>query len=132
MSLEKIKEFSNLIFNKLGNSYKEHIYVSAMCIHLRNENYKFQTEVIVPIIYEGMQLGYERADIIIYEPFKCIIEFKAQTNNLSKKELTQLQKYQQNLDIEDGLLINFGNLKNIIEFNESKLSEINKNILIIN
>ena len=85
MSLEKIKEFSHYIFNTLGNSYKEHIYVNAMSIHLRNENYKFQTEVIIPIMYEGMQLGYERADIIIYEPFNCIIEFKAQTNLLSKK-----------------------------------------------
>ena len=131
MSIEKIKEFSTLIFNKLGNSYKEHIYVNAMSIHLRNENYKFQTEVIVPIIYEGMQLGYERADIIIYEPFQCIIEFKAQTNSLSKKEIVQLQKYQQNLNIENGLLINFGNLKNILEFTESNLSEVNKKILCI-
>ena len=126
MSIEKIKEFSNKIFNILGNSYKEHIYVNAMCIHLRNENYKFQTEVIIPIMYEGMQLGYERADIIIYEPFKCIIEFKAQTNQLSKKELTQLLKYQQNMNIENGILINFGNSKNIIEINESKLSESTK------
>ena len=126
MSIEKIKEFSNKIFNILGNSYKEHIYVNAMCIHLRNENYKFQTEVIIPIMYEGMQLGYERADIIIYEPFKCIIEFKAQTNQLSKKELTQLLKYQQNMNIENGILINFGNSKNIIEINDSKLSESTK------
>tara|TARA_B100002051_G_C16337016_1_gene439754 strand:- start:99 stop:500 length:402 start_codon:yes stop_codon:yes gene_type:complete len=131
MSLEKIKEFSHYIFNTLGNSYKEHIYVNAMSIHLRNENYKFQTEVIIPIMYEGMQLGYERADIIIYEPFNCIIEFKAQTNLLSKKELVQLQKYQQNLNIEDGLLINFGCSKNILEINESKLSEINKKIVSI-
>ena len=78
-----------------------------------------------------MQLGYERADIIIYEPFNCIIEFKAQTNLLSKKELVQLQKYQQNLNIEDGLLINFGCSKNILEINESKLSEINKKIVSI-
>ncbi len=131
MSLEKIKEFSTLIFNKLGNSYKEHIYVNAMCFHLRNENYLFQNEVIVPIIYEGIQLGYERADIIIYEPFKCILEFKAQTTQLSKKELVQLQKYQQNLNIENGLLINFGNHRNVIEFNECKLSQL-KNTLVIN
>tara|TARA_E500000178_G_C16991673_1_gene741105 strand:- start:968 stop:1366 length:399 start_codon:yes stop_codon:yes gene_type:complete len=132
MSIEKIKEFCNIIHDKLNNNYKEHIYVSAMCIHLRNENYQFQTEVIVPILYEGYQLGYERADIIIYEPFKCILEFKSQVNSLSKKEIIQLQKYQKNLNIENGLLINFGNIHNKLEYYESKLSNINNNILTIN
>jgi GxxExxY protein len=81
----KIKEFSELILNDLGSNYKEHIYVNAICIHLRNENFLFQTEVIVPIIYQDIQLGYERADIVIYEPIKCILEFKAQKIFLKKK-----------------------------------------------
>ena len=114
----KIKQFSYKILNELGSSYKEHIYVSAMCIHLRNENYLFQTEVIVPIIYNGIQLGYERADIVIYEPIKCILEFKAQTQNILKKEIAQLSKYKKNLDINNGILINFGNLNGKLEYNE--------------
>ena len=92
--LNCIKEFSETILDALGSHYKEHIYVSAMCIHLRSTKFLFGNEVIVPIMYQGVQLGYERADIIIYEPVKCVIEFKAQTQSLSKKELNQLIKYQ--------------------------------------
>ena len=114
----KIKEFSDKILEELGPSYKEHIYVNAMCVHLRNENYLFHTEVIVPIYYKGIQLGYERADIVIYEPIKCILEFKAQTQNISKKEIIQLIKYKKNLDINNGILINFGNLNNKLEYHE--------------
>lgn len=114
----KIKEFSNQIFNQLGPSYKEHIYVNAMTVHLRTENYLFQTEVIVPINYMGVQLGYERADIVIYEPIKCILEFKAQTQSIAKKEIAQLTKYKKNLNINNGILINFGNLNGKLEYHE--------------
>ena len=120
----KIKDFSQTILTELGPSYKEHIYVTAMCTHLRQENYLFNTEVIVPINYNGIQLGYERADIVIYEPFKCIIEFKSQTQSLSNQETIQLSKYQKNLNIDDGILINFGNLNCNLEFYQSKKNNI--------
>lgn len=119
MSIEHlncIKEFSETILKELGSHYKEHIYVSAMCIHLRNVKFLFGNEVIVPIMYQGVQLGYERADIIIYEPVKCVIEFKAQTQSLSKKELNQLIKYQNNLNIQYGILINFGHTSGKLEY----------------
>ena len=120
----KIKTFSELILNELGPCYKEHIYVSAICTHLRQEHYLFNTEVIVPINYNGLQLGYERADIVIYEPFKCIIEFKSQSQSISKKEIMQLSKYQKNLNIENGILINFGNINGNLEFYQSKKNNI--------
>ena len=37
--MENIKQFSIQIFNELGPGYKEHIYVNAMCVHLRNEQF---------------------------------------------------------------------------------------------
>lgn len=122
----EIKEFSDIILQELGPSYKENIYVAAMCTHLRQKQYLFNTEVIVPINYNGIQLGYERADIVIYEPFKCIIEFKSQIQPISKKEMMQLTKYKKNLDINDGILINFGNLNCKLEFYSSKNSSIIK------
>ena len=120
--MENIKQFSIQIFNELGSGYKEHIYVNAMCVHLRNENYLFSSEVIVPINYKGVQLGFERADIVIYEPIKCILEFKAQNQALSKKEITQLSKYQKGLQINDGILINFGNSLEFQIFDISNIS----------
>ena len=131
MSLVKIKEFSEEIINQLGTSYKEHIYVNAMCVHLRNENYLFQSEVIVPITYLGVQLGYERADIVIYKPIQCVIEFKSQIQALSKKEMNQLIKYQQNLNINNGILINFGHTSGKLEYKESNLNSYATKIISI-
>jgi len=120
----KIKEFSETILTELGPCYKEHIYVTAMCTHLRQEQYLFNTEVIIPINYNGIQLGYERADIVIYEPFQCIIEFKSQTQSIAKKEITQLSKYLKNLNIDNGILINFGNLNCNLEFYQNKKNNV--------
>ena len=129
----KIYDFAKIIHEKLGAGYKEHIYVSALNIHLHNNTILFNNEVIIPIIYENIQLGYERADTIIYQPFECIIEFKAQNNKLSLKEITQLRKYLKNYDnnkIKTGILFNFNTiLECIVITNDSfynlHLSEIN-------
>jgi GxxExxY protein len=111
----KIFEYSKEIHKKLGSGYKEHIYVSAMKYHLTHDQYNFQTEVIIPIIYKNIQLGYERADIIIYEPYPCVLEFKAQNSQLSRKEFIQLEKYLKNMSINYGILINF-HINNSFEF----------------
>jgi len=127
MSIDNIKDFSENILNILGTHYKENIYVNAFCVDLRKNNYLFASEVIVPIEYMGVQIGYERADIVIYEPIKCVIEFKSQTQNLSKKELNQLIKYQHNLKIENGILINFGNSSGKLEFTFNKYCDDSSN-----
>jgi len=111
----KIFEYSKEIHQKLGSGYKEHIYVSAMKYHLTHDQYNFQTEVIIPITYKNIQLGYERADIIIYEPYQCVLEFKAQNSQLSRKEFIQLEKYLKNMSINYGILINF-HINNSLEF----------------
>ena len=111
----KIFEYSKEIHKKLGSGYKEHIYVSAIKYHLTHDQYNFQTEVIIPIIYKNIQLGYERADIIIYEPYQCVLEFKAQNSQLSRKEFIQLEKYLKNMSINYGILINF-HINNSLEF----------------
>lgn len=107
--MDKLHEYCNEIYNTLGIGYKEHIYVNAMSYHLRQNNYLFSSEVIVPINYNGVQIGYTRADIVIYSPIKCVLEFKALTNNVTKKEFNQLNQYINNLDVNYGILINFGN-----------------------
>lgn len=106
------------IYLKLGSGYKEHIYVSALNIHLHENNILFNNEIIIPIIYKNIQIGYERADTIIYSPENIILEFKAQNNKLSIKEITQLKKYLKNYEngkIKKGILFNFSvNLECIV------------------
>ena len=110
----EISKFSDEIYSNLGNGYKENIYVNAMCYHLRQNNYLFSSEVIVPIIYNNIQIGFTRADIVIYEPIQCVIEFKALNQSVSKKDFNQINQYLKNLKIDHGILINFGNK---LEFN---------------
>lgn len=105
----KIVDLASIIYKELGPGYKEHIYVNAMIVELRKLNYSFANEVIVPIMYQGVQLGYERADIVIYEPEKYILEFKAMNSSLTKKENVQLEKYLKNLQFDNGIVLNFGN-----------------------
>jgi len=126
MDSDELLNFSNKIFETLGPGYKEHLYVNAMTIHLREKNYLFATEVIVPIEYNGIQIGFTRADIVIYKPFKCVLEFKAQSTPVSKKEFTQLNQYLVNLKYNNGILINFGN---VLEFHTVDLNENKKKII---
>ena len=108
MEITDLHEFCKKIYSQLGYGYKEHIYVNAVCYHLRKSNYLFANEVIVPINYNGVQIGFTRADIVIYEPIKCVLEFKALTQSVSKKDFNQLNQYINNLDVNYGILINFG------------------------
>lgn len=94
----------------LGNYYKENVYQAALCVELNLSGILFQSEVVLPIIYKGINIGYERADIVIYSKDgvpECIIELKSQNTKLSSKEINQLKKYIKNLNCANGLLVNF-------------------------
>ena len=100
----------NTVSSELGNYYKENIYQSALYLELNLCGYISQTEVIVPIIYKGYYLGFERADIVLYDTEGKIInilELKSQNSRVTLKEITQLRKYLKNLNCEEGILVNF-------------------------
>lgn len=119
--IEYIKNSAQNIYDYLGPGYKEHVYVSALNIHLHEHGCLFNNEVIVPIVYKNVQLGYERADTIIYNPCKIILEFKSQNTKLSSKEINQLQKYLKNYnngEFNIGILLNFNNKLEFIIVNK--------------
>lgn len=97
------------IFDILGSGYKEHIYQRAIEIEFQSENILFHSEVICPINYMGVQVGFERADIVTYEHGSPtnVLELKSQINSITKKEFIQLYKYLQNLSVPFGYVINF-------------------------
>ena len=97
---------------ELGDFYKENIYQIALRMELDRLGYYCGTEVIIPIYYSGVYIGFERADIVIYEsvsPYsiKLIIELKSQNTKLTNKETVQLKKYLKNVKCEKGMLVNF-------------------------
>ncbi len=114
--MEKIIECIRTVNQELGNHYKENIYQYALYVELNLKGFLVQTEVIIPILYKGVYVGFERADIVIYNPdFTYILELKSQNSRLSSKEVTQLRKYLNNMNCEKGLLINFFESLEIME-----------------
>lgn len=106
---EDVIRFIKEVETNLGNHYKENIYQNALYYELNNNGYTCQTEVVVPIMYKNFHVGFERADIVIYQSGTpvFIIELKSQNQRLSLKEIQQLKKYMKNLDCTCGLLVNF-------------------------
>jgi GxxExxY protein len=108
--MDKIIECLKKVNSTLGNYYKENVYQAALSVELNLAGILFQNEVVLPIKYKGVCVGYERADIVIYSKDcnpEIIIELKSQNTKLSSKEINQLRKYITNLSCKNGLLVNF-------------------------
>ena len=107
---EQILDCINTVSSELGNFYREVIYQNALVVELQSRNIICQTEVVVDIKYKGIYVGFERADIVIYNGSKQImriLELKSQTSKISTKEEKQLGRYLISLDCSTGYVVNF-------------------------
>ena len=73
--MNEIIECIKRVEKELGNYYKENIYQFALYTELNLSGYLVQSEVIVPIFYKGVYVGFERADLVVYNK-----EGKIETN----------------------------------------------------
>jgi GxxExxY protein len=126
--MDKIIECLKNVNSTLGNYYKENVYQAALIVELNLAGILFQSEVVLPIKYKNVCVGYERADIVIYSK-ECnpeiIIELKSQNTKLSSKEINQLRKYITNLGCKNGLLVNFYENVEIISVTDISHTKIN-------
>tara|TARA_Y100000741_G_scaffold364281_1_gene354742 strand:+ start:1056 stop:1532 length:477 start_codon:yes stop_codon:yes gene_type:complete len=109
---------SNNIFRNLGLGFIEYIYHKALLVDLYKTNYTIETKKILPIYYNGVNIGYVEPDIIVEnENYYIIIELKAFDKNIGKKEELQINKYINHIQTEKqiiGIIINFNqNINNI-------------------
>ena len=104
MSLDKIKILAQKVYQTLGSGFSERVYHNAMEVLLRAEGIPYETERIVPIVFEGHTIGNLRADLIVEK--SVIVELKA-TKVITPAMITQAQKYLQLLDLSQALLVNF-------------------------
>ena len=108
--MEEIVQCIKTVSTELGAHYKENIYQSALYLEMNLKGHVTQTEVVVPIIYKGYYLGFERADIVVYDKngkITNILELKSQNSRITAKEIIQLRKYLKNLNCDSGILVNF-------------------------
>lgn len=127
--MENLLQCIREVDNQLGNYYKENIYQFALYVELNLRGYIVQTEVMMPIQYKGVYVGFERADVVIYDKdgnIEYILELKSQNAKLASKEITQLRKYLKNTGCLNGLLINFYETLEIIKVDhEGRPQKIN-------
>lgn len=104
MSLDNIKNMAQKVYQTLGAGFSERVYHNAFEVLLRQEGIPYETERIVPIVFEGHTIGNMRADLIVEKT--VIVELKA-TKVITPAMITQSQKYLQLLGLSQALLVNF-------------------------
>nr|WP_293843184.1 GxxExxY protein [uncultured Arsenicibacter sp.] len=102
---EEIISAAFKVHNTLGSGYLEKVYENALVIELAKRGIFTETQVPVPVFYEGEPVGDFIADIRV--DGKLIIEIKAVENLIPRHE-AQLVSYLNSTGIDVGLLINFG------------------------
>lgn len=88
----------------LGSGYSERIYHNALEVMLRKNNIFYETERIVPVVFEGHTIGNTRADLIIDK--SIVVELKAVRKLLPAME-QQARNYINQLDLHQAMLVNF-------------------------
>jgi GxxExxY protein len=93
------------VHQRMRNGYQEIIYHRCLAIELNKENIRFREEVELPIFYDGTEVGTRRVDFLIEN--KVVLEIKA-VSELNDTHLAQALNYLEALNLEIGLLLNFG------------------------
>jgi GxxExxY protein len=86
-----------------------------MEVGLRGCGIPYQTERIVPIVFDEHAIGNIRADLIVDS--KLIVELKS-VKTLKDEHRVQTRMYMNLMSISEGMLINFPNSGNNLEVEE--------------
>jgi GxxExxY protein len=93
------------VYNSLGYGFLEKVYENAMCIELKNQGSKCTSQYPINVYYDSKHVGEYFADILVAD--KVILELKA-AKAIHEEHEAQLINYLRAIDIEIGLLFNFG------------------------
>ena len=107
--IEHIITLAKEIYKELGAfNYSERVFQNALEYEFRANNIFYETEKIYTVKYKGVDIGFNRCDLIVE---KCIVvELKTVSKVLFKetdKEVVQLKRYLKDLELENGVVINF-------------------------
>jgi GxxExxY protein len=102
---EKIIGCAMKVHRQMRNGFQELIYQRGLIIEFRKIALPFLNEVELPIFYDNVEVGKRRVDFLVEN--KVIFEIKA-VSELTDTHLAQALNYLEALNLEIGLLINFG------------------------
>jgi GxxExxY protein len=93
------------VYNRLGYGFVESIYSKALCVALQQRSVNVQREVPIVVLFEGVEVGHHRADILVDN--SVIVEIKA-TDRIADAHKKQVRNYLVALNLRLGLLLHFG------------------------
>lgn len=99
-----IHDYAQYVYKTLGPGFSEKIYHNAMEVVLRKNGVRYETERIVPIVFEGHTIGNLRADLILNN--KTVLELKS-VKTVNDVMVTQAQNYLKLTGLPEAYLINF-------------------------
>jgi GxxExxY protein len=117
---EVLRTLAEDIWSSLGPGYSESVYHCAFEVALRDQQIPYETERIVPVYYQGLNVGHVRADLIVDR--KAVIELKS-VSKLNETYRIQTRNYLTLLDLHVGYLINFPDKLGPLEFERIERDE---------
>ena len=117
---DAVKHIASRVWRHLGPGFSERVYHTAMEVVLRAAGIPYQTERIVPIMFENHAIGNIRADLIV--DTRLLVELKS-VRGLKDEHRVQARMYMRLLELREGLLVNFPNTGNDIEIEHINMSE---------
>lgn len=101
------------VYRGLGSGHSESVYHRAMEVELRLRGIRYESRVMIPVLYRGLTVGYGEADLILFSNEKdytgLVVELKAVTYAPRAAERSQILCYlrSRGYDNAHGVLINF-------------------------
>ena len=112
------------VWQSLGPGFSERVYHNAMEVGLRKSSIPYQTERIVPIMFDEHAIGNIRADLIVDS--RIIVELKS-VKALKDEHRVQTRMYMRLLGLHEAVLINFPNSGSDLEVED--LTSLKGNVL---
>jgi len=104
----KILQASFEVSKELGSGFLESVYEKALLVALRQKDLQAAAQVPLLVKFRGVIVGDFYADVLVEG--KVLIELKA-VSHLANEHYAQLLNYLKAINLDVGLLINFGNPK---------------------
>ena len=103
---DHVRSVATRVWHSLGPGFSERVYHNAMEVGLRKLSIPYQTERIVPIMFDEHAIGNIRADLIV--DTRIIVELKS-VKTLKDEHRVQTRMYMKLLGLSEAVLINFPN-----------------------
>jgi GxxExxY protein len=99
-----LRVFFKVVYAQLGYGFLEKVYENALIIALAEAGLEVESQVKIPVYFQGNLIGEYFADLVV--DGKVIIEIKA-ARQIQKEHEAQLLNYLRATPYEVGLLLNF-------------------------